>query len=79
MPRSLALFSVIALLLGPAFAAAQPSPGAEIAPAGKLRAAVIGIRVLGGVGEPIGTFIAERLGAAFAPVVYSNPQAYEQG
>jgi polar amino acid transport system substrate-binding protein len=78
MLRPLALFSVIALLLVPAFASAQPTPGTEIAPAGKLRAAVIGIRVLGGVGEPIGTFIAERLGVAFAPVVYPNPQAYEQ-
>jgi polar amino acid transport system substrate-binding protein len=39
---------------------------------------VIGIRVLGGVGEPIGKFIAEKLGVSFQPVTYPNPQAYEQ-
>ena len=50
----------------------------EIAPTGKLRAAMIGIRVLGGVGEPIGRFIADKIGASFEPVVYPNPQAYEQ-
>ena len=54
------------------------APGPELAPTGKLRGAVIGIRVLGGVGEPIGKFIADRLGVSFAPVVYPNPQAYEQ-
>ncbi len=50
----------------------------EIAPTGKLRAAMIGIRVLGGVGESIGRFIANKIGASFEPVVYPNPQAYEQ-
>jgi polar amino acid transport system substrate-binding protein len=59
-------------------ASAQPEPNLEIAPTGKLRAAMIGIRVLGGVGEPIGRFIASRIGASFEPVVYPNPQAYEQ-
>ncbi len=39
---------------------------------------MIGIRVLGGVGEPIGKFIAEKLAASFASIVYPNPQAYEQ-
>jgi polar amino acid transport system substrate-binding protein len=39
---------------------------------------MIGIRVLGGVGEPIGRFIANKIGASFEPVVYPNPQAYEQ-
>jgi polar amino acid transport system substrate-binding protein len=33
---------------------------------------------LGGVGEPVGRFIANRIGASFDPVVYPNPQAYEQ-
>jgi polar amino acid transport system substrate-binding protein len=56
----------------------QPTVGSEIAPAGKLRAAVIGIRVLGGVGEPIGKFVADRLGLPFQPIVYPNPEAYEQ-
>jgi polar amino acid transport system substrate-binding protein len=50
----------------------------EIAPTGKLRGSVIGIRALGGVGEPIGRFIAEKLGVPFQPVAYPNPQAYEQ-
>ena len=53
-------------------------PNSEIAPSGKLRVAVIGIRVLGGVGEPIGKFIAAKLGVPFESVVYRNPQAYEQ-
>ena len=39
---------------------------------------MIGIRVLGGVGEPIGKFIAGRLGVSFEPVTYRNPDAYEQ-
>jgi hypothetical protein len=59
-------------------AAAQPEPNLEIAPTGKLRAAMIGIRVLGGVGDPIGRFIANKIGASFEPVVYPSPQAYEQ-
>jgi hypothetical protein len=59
-------------------ASGQSTPDSEIAPTGKLRGAVIGIRVLGGVGEPIGKFIAERLGLIFEPVVYPNPEAYEQ-
>jgi polar amino acid transport system substrate-binding protein len=78
MRRNLCSFSVIALLSIPLFAAAQPTPGSEIAPIGKLRGAVIGIRVLGGVGEPIGKFIAAKLGVPFESVVYTNPQAYEQ-
>jgi polar amino acid transport system substrate-binding protein len=78
MRRNFFLFSLVTLLSIPVFAAAQPSPAPEIAPAGKLRGAVIGIRVLGGVGEPIGKFIAEKLGVPFEPVVYPSPQAYEQ-
>jgi hypothetical protein len=78
MKRHLILFSFLALFSGQTFALAQPAPLSEIAPNGKLRGAVIGIRVLGGVGEPIGKFIAEKLGAAFEPVSYPNPQAYEQ-
>jgi polar amino acid transport system substrate-binding protein len=50
----------------------------EIAPAGKLRTAMIGIHVLGGIGEPIGKFIAGKLGVLFEPVAYGNPDAYEQ-
>jgi polar amino acid transport system substrate-binding protein len=78
MKRHLILFSFLALFSGQTFALAQPAPLSEIAPNGKLRGAVIGIKVLGGVGEPIGKFIAEKLGVAFEPVSYPNPQAYEQ-
>jgi polar amino acid transport system substrate-binding protein len=58
-------------------ALAQDGVHNEIAPNGRLRGAVIGIRVLAGIGEPIGQFIAGKLGATFEPVVYPNPQAYE--
>ena len=58
--------------------AQQIDPATEIAPGGKLRGAVIGIKVLGGVGEPIGKFVAEKLGRSFEPVVYPNPEAYRQ-
>lgn len=78
MRRNLLSFSLIALLSTPVLAAAQPAPGSEIASAGKLRGAVIGIRVLGWVGEPIGKFIAAKLGVPFESVVYPNPHAYEQ-
>jgi polar amino acid transport system substrate-binding protein len=75
----LSLFAV-ALLASHVFdlASGQPEPSLEIAPTGTLRGAVIGIRVLGGIGEPIGRFIANKVGASFEPVVYPNPQAYEQ-
>jgi polar amino acid transport system substrate-binding protein len=39
---------------------------------------MIGIRVVGDVAEPIGKFIADRLGVSFEPVVYPNPQKYEE-
>jgi polar amino acid transport system substrate-binding protein len=76
---SISLFAV-GLLATPILGVAwgQSAPSSEIAPNGKLRVAVIGIRVLGGVGQPIGKFIADKLGASFEPVVYPNPQAYEQ-
>jgi hypothetical protein len=76
---SLSLFAIVLLaaeMFSPALG--QPTPNSEIAPTGKLRAAVIGIRVLGGVGEPIGKFIAGNLGLPFESVVYPNPDAYEQ-
>jgi polar amino acid transport system substrate-binding protein len=56
---------------------AQDEVDKEIAPNGRLRGAVIDIKVLGGIGRPIGRFIAGRLGATFDPVIYPNPQAYE--
>ena len=69
-------FLVISMLGG--VSAQQPDPASEIAPAGKLRGAVIGIKVLGGVGQPIGRFVAEKLGRSFEPVVYPNPDSYQQ-
>lgn len=80
MPRGLwrLLAAFVLTFLSVGTAVGQPMPGSEIAPGGKLRGAVIGIRVLGGVGEPIGRFVAEKLGVSFEPVVYPNPQAYEQ-
>lgn len=56
---------------------AQGGVNTEIAPNGRLRGAVIGIRMLGGFGEPIGRFIAGKIGATFKPVNYPTPQAYE--
>src|SRR5690242_14051178 len=78
MQRILFLISFIVTLSAPVCTLAQMRPASEIAPSGKLRGAVIGIRVLGGVGEPIGKFIAAKLGVPFESVVYPNPQAYEE-
>lgn len=69
--------ALAALLLCPFAASAQDALTTEIAPGGKLRVALIGVRVLGGVGEPVGRFLAERLGLPFEAVTYPNPQAYE--
>jgi ABC-type amino acid transport substrate-binding protein len=49
-----------------------------IAPNGKLRSGSIAIRVLGGVAEPVGKFIAAKLGVSYEPVMYPNPDAYVQ-
>lgn len=70
--------ALAAVLFFPIAASAQDSLKAEIAPGGKLRVALIGVRVLGGVGEPVGRFLAERLGLPFETVTYPNPQAYEE-
>lgn len=70
--------ALAALMLSPMAAAAQDALKAEIAPGGRLRVALIGVRVLGGVGEPVGKFLAERLGLPFEAVMYRNPQAYEE-
>jgi ABC-type amino acid transport substrate-binding protein len=70
--------ALVALMALPIAAAAQDALKAEVAPGGKLRVALIGVRVLGGVGEPVGKFLAERLGLAFEAVMYLNPQAYEE-
>jgi ABC-type amino acid transport substrate-binding protein len=75
-----ALVSAIALILIQTsdVALAQSATSAEIAMNGKLRSASIAIRVLGGVAEPVGRFIAAKLGAAFEPVTYPNPRLYAQ-
>ena len=59
-------------------AMSQPTISSEIAPSGTLRTAMIWIRVMRGIGEPVGRFVAEKLGVAFEPVVYPSPQTYEQ-
>src|SRR5690348_1632618 len=71
-------FALAALLLLPVAAAAQDALKGEIAPGGKLRVALIGVRVLGGVGEPVGRLLAARLGLPFEAVTFPSPQAYEQ-
>jgi polar amino acid transport system substrate-binding protein len=78
MKPSCLCLALAALLLLPTAAAAQDALRTEIAPGGKLRVALIGVRVLGGVGEPVGKFVAERLGLPFEAVTYPNPQAYEE-
>jgi len=54
----------------------QSAPKLDIAPNGKLRSASIAIQVLGGVAEPVGKFIAEKLGVSYEPIMYGNPEAY---
>ncbi len=75
VPSCAAAFAFIAMQMSGALA--QDSITNDIAPNGKLRGAVIGIKVLGGIGEPIGRFIAGKLGVTFEPVVYPNPESYE--
>jgi polar amino acid transport system substrate-binding protein len=54
------------------------SLSAEIAPLGKLRSAAIGVPVVRAVAEPVGKYIADRLGVPFDSIVYPNPPAYAQ-
>jgi polar amino acid transport system substrate-binding protein len=56
----------------------QSAPVTEIATNGRLRSGSISIRVLGGVAEPVGKFIAMKLGVSYEPVMYPNPEAYIQ-
>jgi polar amino acid transport system substrate-binding protein len=70
--------ALAALMLLPMAAGAEDALKVEIASGGKLRVALISVRVLGGVGEPVGKFLAERLGLPFEAVMYPNPQAYEE-
>jgi polar amino acid transport system substrate-binding protein len=50
----------------------------EIAPTGKLRCASIAVSAVGGVGEPIAKFIADRLSVPLDFVRHPDPEAYEQ-
>jgi polar amino acid transport system substrate-binding protein len=56
----------------------QTSPASEIAPGEKLRVGMIAITVLGGVAEPLASFLGQKLGMAVEPVMYPNPEAYLQ-
>jgi polar amino acid transport system substrate-binding protein len=73
MGRILLSIASIAGLSGVAFG--QTTPALEIAPSGKLRVGMIASTVLGGVTEPVARFIAQKLGVAFEPVMYPNPEA----
>jgi hypothetical protein len=57
---------------------AQSGLTSEIAPLGKIRIATIGIEVVGGVAQPVGEFIANRLGLPFEPIVYVTPEAWAE-
>lgn len=70
----------------PGGASGQPALGAEIAPQGKLRVAILAVNPVlmtrkpdgsvSGVAIDLGRFIAERLGVPFEPVFYSSAEAY---
>ena len=74
------------LLIAVVFSAIQMSASAfgqaasnpDITTGGKLRCGMIAIRVLGGVAQPVCQFIADKMGVAPEPVMYSNPEAYAQ-
>ncbi len=74
------LFSAIVLinLWAPGAAMGQSALVLEIATNGKLRSGSISIRVLGGIAEPLGNFIAMKLGVPYEPVMYPNPETYVQ-
>jgi polar amino acid transport system substrate-binding protein len=76
MSRLLLSIAFLASLSGMAFG--QTAPASEIAPGGKLRVGMIAITVLGGVAEPVASFIGQKLGATVEPVMYPNPEAHLQ-
>jgi len=76
MRRTL-LSAVVLVAIGTHDAAfGQSASGMDIAPSGKLRVGMIAIRVLGGIAEPVGRFVATKLGVSYEPVMYPNPEAY---
>jgi len=72
------LLSIVLLASLPGLAFGQTPTAAEIAPGGKLRVGMIAITVLGGVAEPVASFIGQKLGATVEPVMYPSPDAYLQ-
>jgi polar amino acid transport system substrate-binding protein len=68
--------TLLASLSGTAFG--QIAPASEIAPGGKLRVGMIAITVLGGVADPVASFIGQKLGSVVEPVMYPSPDAYLQ-
>src|SRR5215469_17369847 len=76
MTRFLLSIALLSTLSGVAFG--QTAPASEIAPGGKLRVGMIAITVLGGVAEPVASFIGQKLGVSVEPVMYPSPDAYLQ-
>lgn len=82
------LLTAIILATTQASGLAQTTAPAEIAPQGKLRAALVGSNPVlvtrmpngrvGGMSVDLGQRIAERLGVAFEPVIYPDTDAYAQ-
>ena len=52
----------------------QTEAASEIPPNGKLRRGMIAITVLGGVAEPVGKFVGQKLGETVEPVMYPDPE-----
>jgi polar amino acid transport system substrate-binding protein len=85
--RTIALPAIILLLTSLAgTASGQSGVASDIAPQGKLRAAILSANPIlmtkkpdgsnAGVAIDLGTFIAERLGVPFDPVLYPTAEAY---
>src|ERR1700744_1594806 len=69
---------IAALLAGLSNAVFGETISSVIAPGGRLRVGMIAITVLGGVAEPLAGFLGQKLSAAVEPVMYPNPEAYQQ-
>ena len=74
----LTAIAVLITLWASGAAMGQSVPVAEIATNGKLRSGSISLRVLERVAEPLGRFIAMKLGVSYERVTYPNPEAYVQ-
>ena len=72
------VLAALSIFAGSASAIGQLAPSVQIAVGTKLRCGMIAIRVLGGVGNPVCQFIADKLGVPLEPVMYSSPDAYAQ-